>query len=310
VVGKFVEFYGPGVSPRCRWPTAPPSATCRRSTARPRRSSRSTTRPCATCASPAARPAGRAGRGLRQGAGPVARPDHEPTTPRRSSSTCRPSCRRWPARSGRRTGCLRPTPSARSGSRSATTPTLRARGRRLDEPSRGDLPGQRPDPVAAGGRHDGAEAAPHHAAGGDPARRQQPVEVTLADGSSSFELDHGAVTIAAITSCTNTSNPSVMIGRRAAGQEGGRARPERKPWVKTTLAPGSKVVMDYYDRAGLTPYLDKLGFNLVGYGCTTCIGNSGPADPRGQRRPSRSTTSRSPRCCPATATSRAASTPT
>ncbi|KAB8167852.1 aconitate hydratase AcnA [Streptomyces sp. 3MP-14] len=102
-----------------------------------------------------------------------------------------------------------------------------------------------------------------------------PVTVTLADGSS-FELDHGAVTVAAITSCTNTSNPSVMVGAALLAKKAVERGLSRKPWVKTTLAPGSKVVMDYYDRAGLTPYLDKLGFNLVGYGCTTCIGNSGP----------------------------------
>jgi aconitate hydratase len=103
----------------------------------------------------------------------------------------------------------------------------------------------------------------------------QRVPVTLADGTS-FELDHGAVVVAAITSCTNTSNPSVMVGAALLAKKAVERGLTRKPWVKTTLAPGSKVVMDYYDRAGLTPYLDKLGFNLVGYGCTTCIGNSGP----------------------------------
>ena len=102
--------------------------------------------------------------------------------------------------------------------------------------------------------------------------------MTLADGTS-FELDHGAVTIAAITSCTNTSNPSVMIGAALLAKKAVEKGLERKPWVKTTLAPGSKVVSDYYEKSGLTPYLDKLGFNLVGYGCTTCIGNSGPLIP-------------------------------
>ncbi|WP_059011387.1 aconitate hydratase AcnA [Streptomyces specialis] len=103
----------------------------------------------------------------------------------------------------------------------------------------------------------------------------KPVTVTAADGTT-FEIDHGAVTVAAITSCTNTSNPSVMVGAALLAKKAVERGLTRKPWVKTTLAPGSKVVMDYYDRAGLTPYLDKLGFNLVGYGCTTCIGNSGP----------------------------------
>ena len=102
--------------------------------------------------------------------------------------------------------------------------------------------------------------------------------VELEDGSA-FELDHGAVVIAAITSCTNTSNPSVMIGAALLAKNAVDKGLTSKPWVKTTLAPGSKVVMDYYERAGLTPYLEKLGFNLVGYGCTTCIGNSGPLIP-------------------------------
>jgi aconitate hydratase len=90
------------------------------------------------------------------------------------------------------------------------------------------------------------------------------------------ELDHGAVVIAAITSCTNTSNPSVMIGAGLLAKKAVEKGLTRKPWVKSSLAPGSKVVTEYLDAAGLTPYLDTLGFNLVGYGCTTCIGNSGP----------------------------------
>lgn len=102
--------------------------------------------------------------------------------------------------------------------------------------------------------------------------------VALADGTN-FELGSGAVVIASITSCTNTSNPSVMLGAALLAKKAVERGLTRKPWVKTTLAPGSKVVMDYYDRAGLTPYLDQLGFNLVGYGCTTCIGNSGPLIP-------------------------------
>ncbi|MDT3395528.1 aconitate hydratase AcnA [Streptomyces sp. B1866] len=102
-----------------------------------------------------------------------------------------------------------------------------------------------------------------------------PVPVTAPDGTV-YEIDHGAVTVAAITSCTNTSNPYVMVAAALVAKKAVEKGLTRKPWVKTTLAPGSKVVSDYYDRAGLTPYLDKLGFNLVGYGCTTCIGNSGP----------------------------------
>jgi aconitate hydratase len=111
--------------------------------------------------------------------------------------------------------------------------------------------------------------------GGFDDRPSAPAKVTLDDGTET-SVDHGSVVIAAITSCTNTSNPSVMIGAALVAKKAVEAGLSRKPWVKTTLAPGSKVVMDYYERAGLTPYLDKLGFNLVGYGCTTCIGNSGP----------------------------------
>jgi aconitate hydratase len=113
------------------------------------------------------------------------------------------------------------------------------------------------------------------AAAGAAGRASSPVRVTLDDGTE-CEIDHGAVVIAAITSCTNTSNPSVMVGAALLAKKAVERGLSRKPWVKTTLAPGSKVVMDYYERAGLTPYLEKLGFHLVGYGCTTCIGNSGP----------------------------------
>ncbi|HVU91753.1 MAG TPA: aconitate hydratase AcnA [Jatrophihabitans sp.] len=113
------------------------------------------------------------------------------------------------------------------------------------------------------------------AAHGANGRTSHPTPVRMADGTE-FEIDHGAVAIAAITSCTNTSNPSVMVAAALLAKKAVEKGLQRKPWVKTTLAPGSKVVMDYYERAGLTPYLDKLGFNLVGYGCTTCIGNSGP----------------------------------
>jgi aconitate hydratase len=101
------------------------------------------------------------------------------------------------------------------------------------------------------------------------------IKVTLEDGTT-FELDHGRVVIAAITSCTNTSNPSVMVGAGLLARNAIERGLTRKPWVKTSLAPGSTVVTDYLDKAGLTKYLDQLQFNLVGYGCTTCIGNSGP----------------------------------
>ncbi|MEY9844906.1 aconitate hydratase AcnA [Streptacidiphilus sp. MAP5-3] len=102
-----------------------------------------------------------------------------------------------------------------------------------------------------------------------------PSPVTAPDGTT-YEIDNGAVVIASITSCTNTSNPSVMLGAALLAKKAVEKGLTVKPWVKTTLAPGSKVVMDYYEKAGLLPYMEKLGFNLVGYGCVTCIGNSGP----------------------------------
>jgi aconitate hydratase len=108
-----------------------------------------------------------------------------------------------------------------------------------------------------------------------PVTASKPSKVTLDDGSS-FTLDHGAVAIAAITSCTNTSNPSVMLAAGLLARNASKRGLKAKPWVKTTLAPGSKVVTDYYAKAGLTEYLEDLGFYTVGYGCTTCIGNSGP----------------------------------
>jgi aconitate hydratase len=104
----------------------------------------------------------------------------------------------------------------------------------------------------------------------------QPGGVCVKRGDESFELDHGSVVIAAITSCTNTSNPQVMVGAGLLAKNAVERGLHRKPWVKSSLAPGSKVVTEYYERAGLTPYLEALGFHTVGYGCTTCIGNSGP----------------------------------
>ncbi|HEV7888158.1 MAG TPA: aconitate hydratase [Acidimicrobiales bacterium] len=137
------------------------------------------------------------------------------------------------------------------------------------------------DPPAATDHTDHAHAAPAaNGDGGGPltTNGHRPVPVRLADGTE-FLLDHGHVVIAAITSCTNTSNPSVMVAAGLLAKKAVERGLTTKPWVKTTLAPGSKVVVDYYERAGLTPYLDKLRFNLVGFGCTTCIGNSGPLLP-------------------------------
>ena len=136
------------------------------------------------------------------------------------------------------------------------------------------------DPPALGER-DG-NGPPHGAPHGGPAeprdtgnRVRQATEVTMEDGTQT-SVDHGHVVIASITSCTNTSNPSVMLGAALLAKKAVERGLTSKPWVKTSLAPGSKVVMDYYARAELIPYLEKLGFHLVGYGCTTCIGNSGP----------------------------------
>ena len=131
--------------------------------------------------------------------------------------------------------------------------------------------------------HDDERGKPRPAVGAAPAATVghgsgDEVEVTLEDGTS-FELDHGRVVIAAITSCTNTSNPSVMVAAGLLARNAVEKGLTRKPWVKTSLAPGSTVVTEYLERAGLTRYLDELQFNLVGYGCTTCIGNSGPLAP-------------------------------
>jgi aconitate hydratase len=148
---------------------------------------------------------------------------------------------------------------------------------RLDEESEESFPAS--DPPAHNGngtRHDPGEEAGSGTGGTQVAERaSDKVTVTLEDGSDT-ELDHGHVVIAAITSCTNTSNPSVMLGAGLLAKAAVERGLEVKPWVKTSLAPGSKVVMEYYERAGLIPYLEALGFHLVGYGCTTCIGNSGP----------------------------------
>ncbi|HET6651564.1 MAG TPA: aconitate hydratase [Nocardioides sp.] len=147
-----------------------------------------------------------------------------------------------------------------------------------DEASAESFPASDAPAYSADGNGGGEPSDWHLNRAAAQGRPSNPAQVTLEDGTK-FEVDHGAVSIAAITSCTNTSNPSVMIGAALLAKKAVEKGLQRKPWVKTTLAPGSKVVSDYYERAGLTPYLDKLGFNLVGYGCTTCIGNSGPLIP-------------------------------
>jgi aconitate hydratase len=135
------------------------------------------------------------------------------------------------------------------------------------------------DPPSLAGESPEAAAAdqprPPDPAPTDNLRPHRLVSVTMSDGRG-VDLDHGHVAIASITSCTNTSNPSVMIAAGLLAKNAVERGLTVKPWVKTSMAPGSKVVMDYYAKAGLVPYLEKLGYHLVGYGCTTCIGNSGP----------------------------------
>ncbi|HZZ47490.1 MAG TPA: aconitate hydratase [Pseudonocardia sp.] len=144
----------------------------------------------------------------------------------------------------------------------------------VDEAERESFPAS-DAPATSGGNGSGAPRQPISAAAGAGGRTTNPTPVTLASGSE-FVLDHGAVVIASITSCTNTSNPSVMLGAALLAKNAVDAGLAVKPWVKTSMAPGSQVVTDYYEKAGLWPYLEKLGYHLVGYGCTTCIGNSGP----------------------------------
>jgi aconitate hydratase len=154
-----------------------------------------------------------------------------------------------------------------------------------DEALSGTFPASDPTATQEPSNGEGAREAhaqPHDASGGGggggaAVREHTHTEVplTLADGTRTT-LDHGHVVIAAITSCTNTSNPSVMLGAGLLARNAVAKGLASKPWVKTSLAPGSKVVTEYYERAGLIEPLEGLGFNLVGYGCTTCIGNSGP----------------------------------
>ncbi|MCA1185591.1 MULTISPECIES: aconitate hydratase [unclassified Saccharopolyspora] len=143
----------------------------------------------------------------------------------------------------------------------------------LDEAGEESFPAS--DPVSVTHHGEGDKPRLVSAADGASGRPTNPIKVS-SDEYGEFELDHGAVVIASITSCTNTSNPSVMLGAALLARNAVDKGLTRKPWVKTSMAPGSQVVTDYYEKAGLWPYLEKLGFHLVGYGCTTCIGNSGP----------------------------------
>jgi aconitate hydratase len=159
-------------------------------------------------------------------------------------------------------------------------------GRAYDDADAASFPASDPPSAIQDGRHpNGGLDGDAPDARDEPASRpHQRVPVHLdasagLDEEVDVELDHGHVAIAAITSCTNTSNPHVMVGAGLLARRAVERGLRRKPWVKTSLAPGSKVVVDYLERAGLLPDLEKLGFGLVGFGCTTCIGNSGPLPP-------------------------------
>ena len=143
----------------------------------------------------------------------------------------------------------------------------------LDEAGQESFPAS--DPISVTHQSEADKPKLVSAAENASGRPSNPIKVS-SDELGEFELDHGAVVIASITSCTNTSNPSVMLGAALLARNAVDKGLTRKPWVKTSMAPGSQVVTDYYEKAGLWPYLEKLGFHLVGYGCTTCIGNSGP----------------------------------
>ena len=144
---------------------------------------------------------------------------------------------------------------------------------KLDEAVDESFPASDPEQLQNGHADDAPVV--HSAAAHAKGRASKPVTVK-SDEHGEFVIDHGAVVIAAITSCTNTSNPEVMLGAALLARNAVDKGLATKPWVKTSMAPGSQVVNDYYEKAGLWPYLEKLGFYLVGYGCTTCIGNSGP----------------------------------
>jgi aconitate hydratase len=147
---------------------------------------------------------------------------------------------------------------------------------KLDEADEESFPAS--DPAALSFADNGAHDMRPSAANGSHGRPSKPITVRSAERGE-FVLDHGAVVVAGITSCTNTSNPSVMLGAALLAKKAVEKGLTSQPWVKTNMAPGSQVVTDYYERAGLWPYLEKLGYYLGGYGCTTCIGNTGPLSP-------------------------------
>jgi aconitate hydratase len=276
VVGKFVEFYGPGVA------NVPLANRATLGNMSPEYGSTASIFPIDRVTLDYLRLTGRPERQIRlveayaKEQGLWHDPAHEPTysqTLELDLSTVEPSIA-GPKRPQDRIPLSRARHAVRAllAGRSIDSPPVG-----LDESSAESFPAS--DPVAVSRDHAGDQPTDRDGLAQPDDWPSEPVEITLDDGTTTT-VDHGHVVIAAITSCTNTSNPSVMVGAGLLAKNAVERGLAPKPWVKTSLAPGSRVVTDYYDAAGLTPYLDKLGFNLVGYGCTTCIGNSGPLIPQ------------------------------
>jgi aconitate hydratase len=276
VVGKFVEFYGPGVA------NVPLANRATLGNMSPEYGSTVSIFPIDQVTLDYLRLTGRPERQIRlveayaKEQGLWHDPDHEPTysqTLELDLSTVEPSIA-GPKRPQDRIALsdARHVVGALLGGRSIDSPPTG-----LDEASAESFPAS--DPVALDHQHAGDEPVDRGGWLSPSDWPSNPVPITLDDGRETT-IDHGHVVIAAITSCTNTSNPSVMVTAGLLAKNAVERGLAPKPWVKTSLAPGSRVVTDYYDAAGLTPYLDALGFNLVGYGCTTCIGNSGPLIPQ------------------------------
>ncbi len=204
----------------------------------------------------------------------MARPDRgSRSSPSTSNWTCPTWCRRSPGpkRPQDRIELTDAKTAFRKDIHNYVEENLPAEHTKLDEAVEESFPASDPAVLS----FDDNDTPVPSAAVNSNGRPSNPVDVKC-EGRGEFILDHGAVVIAAITSCTNTSNPEVMLGAALLAKNAVEKGLTSKPWVKTTMAPGSQVVTDYYNKAGLWPYLEKLGFYLVGYGCTTCIGNSGP----------------------------------
>ena len=271
VVGKFVEFYGPGIS---ELPLADRATICEHGSGVWRDVRHLPGGRGDAALSAADRPQRRAdcaGGGVLQGAGTV---PHRAMRPRRSTRRRL----RWISRTVE--------PSVAGPKRPQDRVLLSEAGAEL-QGATANAAGAEWQPssgVRQVERWEGEGGIPRLGAHGDCVRKAVPrawdttttCQRAASASTSTSIIDHGSIVIAAITSCTNTSNPSVMIAAGLLAKKAVEKGLSVPPWVKTSLAPGSRVVTDYYDNAGLLPYLDKLRFNVVGYGCTTCIGNSGP----------------------------------